>query len=108
MPQQKPEAPSSQVIIDGLTVGDVRAMCERSAALASMLRAVAKWQAIEKENPERKTEDALKALLKAAARKDGWGTDRGELAEKSQYEPLKKLITDDWRSGGRPRKNAND
>ena len=107
MPQQKSEAPSSQVIIDGLTVGDVRAMCERSAALASVLRAVAQWQAIEKENPERMTTDVLLSKLKIAARKDGWGTDKGELA-KSQKEQLQKMILDKWRPGGRPRKNSND
>lgn len=107
MPQQKPEAPNDQTVIGDLTVADVRQMCERSGALASVLRAVAKWQAIEKENPERMTKDALKALLKAAARQDGWGTDRGEISSK-QSDLLGKLITDTFQSGGRPRKNAND
>lgn len=105
--QQKPEAPSCQVIIDGLTMADVRRMCERSGALASVLRAVAKWQTIEKENPERMTVDALKANLRAAARQDGWGTDRGEISS-NQSEMLSKLITDKFQSGGRPRKNAKD
>lgn len=97
----------TQTIIEGLTVADVRRMCERSGALASVLRAVAQWQAIEKENPERMTTDVLLSKLKIAARKDGWGTDKGELA-KSQKEQLQKMILDKWRPGGRPRKNSND
>ena len=105
--QSRPEVTGTTEIIDGLTVADVRTMCERSKALASVLRTVAKWQAIKKENPDRMTEDALKACLTMAARKDGWGTDKGELAENSQYEPLKKLITGGWRPGGRPPKKAN-
>lgn len=107
MPQPKPEASGATEIIDGLTVADVRRMCERSGALASVLRAVAQWQAIEKENPERMTTDVLLSKLKIAARKDGWGTDKGELA-KSQKEQLQKMILDKWRPGGRPRKNSND
>ena len=106
-PQPIPEAPNDQVIIDGLTVADVRTMCERSAALASVLRAAAEWQAIEKENPKRRTEEALKARLAVAARKDGWGTSRGEISP-TQSDLLDKLITDGFRSGGRPRKKAND
>ena len=106
IPQQKPEAPNDLMLIDGLTVADVRAMCERSGALASVLRAVAKWQAIKKENPERMTESALKAQLRAAARKDGWGTNRGEISS-NQSELLTKLITDGFQSGGRPRKTSN-
>lgn len=107
-PQPKALAPDDQGIIEGLTVADVRRMCERSGALASVLRVVAQWQAIEKENPERMTTDVLLSKLKIAARKDGWGTDKGELAEKSQAEPLKKMILDEWRPGGRPRKDSNN
>ncbi len=107
-PQPTPEAPSCQVIIEGLTVADVRRMCERSGALASVLRVVAQWQAIEKENPERMTTDVLLSKLKIAARKDSWGTDKGELAEKSQAEPLRKMILGEWRPGGRPRKDSNN
>lgn len=102
------EAPDDQAIIEGLTVADVRRMCERSGAFASVLRAVAQWHAIGNENPERMTKESLEAGLKIAARKDGWGTDKGELAEKSQAEPLRKMILGEWRQGGRPRKNSND
>lgn len=108
-PQPKALAPDDQGIIEGLTVADVRRMCERSGALASVLRVVAQWQAIEKENPERMTTDVLLSKLKIAARKDGWGTDKkGELAVNSQAEPLKKMILDEWRPGGRPRKDSNN
>lgn len=103
-----PPAPDDLSIVDGLTVADVRRMCERSGALASVLRAVAQWQAIEKENPERMTKESLIAGLKRAARRDGWGAQKGELAEKSQSEPLRKMILDEWRPGGRPRKDANN
>ena len=72
-PQPKAHAPDDQAIIEGLTVADVRRMCERSGALASVLLAVAKWQAIGNENPDRMTEDALRAGLKIAARDDCWG-----------------------------------
>jgi hypothetical protein len=107
--QPKALAPDDQAIIEGLTVADVRRMCERSGALASVLRVVAQWQAIEKENPERMTTDVLLSKLKIAARKDGWGTDKkGELAVNSQAEPLKKMILDEWRPGGRPRKDSNN
>lgn len=106
-PQPKALAPDDQAIIEGLTVADVRRMCERSGALASVLRVVAQWQAIEKENPERMTTDVLLSKLKIAARKDGWGTDKGELA-KSQKEQLQKMILDEWRPGGRPRKDSNN
>lgn len=101
-------APLEQIIFEGLSVADVRKMCERSGALASVLRVVAQWQAIEKENPERMTTDVLLSKLKIAARKDGWGTDKGELAEKSQAEPLRKMILGEWRPGGRPRKDSNN
>lgn len=107
-PQPKALAPDDQAIIEGLAVADVRRMCERSGALASVLRVVAQWQAIEKENPERMTTDVLLSKLKIAARKDGWGTDKGELAEKSQAEPLRKMILGEWRPGGRPRKDSNN
>lgn len=106
--EQLGEAPDDQAIIEGLTVADVRRMCERSGAFASVLRAVAQWHAIGNENPERMTKESLEAGLKIAARKDGWGTDKGELAEKSQAEPLRKMILGEWRQGGRPRKNSND
>ena len=106
--QPKALAPDDQAIIEGLTVADVRRMCEHSGALASVLRAVAQWQAIEKENPERMTKESLIAGLKRAARRDGWGAQKGELAEKSQSEPLRKMILDEWRPGGRPRKDANN
>ncbi len=106
--QPKALAPDDQAIIEGLTVADVRRMCERSGALASVLRVVAQWQAIEKENPERMTTDVLLSKLKIAARKDSWGTDKGELAEKTQAEPLRKMILGEWRPGGRPRKDSNN
>ncbi len=98
------EASDDREIIDGLTVADVRKMCERSNALASVLRATAGWLEIEKENPGRRTEDALRARLKKAALSDGWGSDSGQLAKNQQEDPLVKLITDGWRSGGRPKK----
>ena len=95
-----------QVVIDGVTVGDIRKMCADSKPLASVLRAVVTWQNIEKENAHRKTPEALLSGLKIASRRDGWGTGKNnELAIKTQGEPLVNLITGNVRRKGRPAKD---
>lgn len=104
-PQTPKESSGAVLIVDGLTVEDVRAMCQRSPALASALRAVSEWQAIEKENPARMTEDALRSKLRIVAKRDKWGSDiGGEIAPQKQEVPLMKLFTNGWQRGGRPKK----
>lgn len=105
--RQNSEAPNDQVIIDGLTVADVRALCERSGALASMLRAAAEWRKVAEKNSDQKAEGVLKSRLKEAAKRDGWGTQLGEISP-TQSDVLFKLMTDGFRSGGRPRKISKD
>ena len=106
--QPKPEVLNDQTIVDGLTVADVRAICERSKALASVLRAAVEWQRIADKNSDKKAEGVLRRCLKEAAKNDGWGSAlRGEISP-NQSNLFVKLITDSFRSGGRPPKKAND
>lgn len=101
-PMTQPKADQELEVMEGVTVSDIREMCERSAAFHSVLKTVATWQHIE--NPERMTEDALRASLRIAARKDKWGSDNGELAKNTQETPIVNLILGNMRKGGRPKK----
>ena len=102
-PLTLPKADQDLEVVEGVTVSDIREMCERSAAFRSVLKTVATWQRIE--NPGRMTEEALRASLRIAAKKDKWGSDNGgELAKNTQETPIVKLILGDMRAGGRPKK----
>lgn len=101
-PLTLPKADQDLEVAEGVTVMDLQKMCERSAALHSVLKTVATWQHIE--NPERMTEEALRAKLRIAARKDKWGSDNGELAKNTQETPIVNLILGNMRKGGRPKK----
>lgn len=101
-PLTLPKAEQDLEVVEGVAVSDIKKMCERSAAFHSVLKTVSAWQRIE--NPERMTEEALRASLKIAARKDKWGSDNGELAKTTQETPIVKLILGDIRAGGRPKK----
>lgn len=102
-PLTLPKADQDLEVVEGVTVTDIQKMCRRSAALHSVLKTVATWQSIE--NPERMTEDALRANLRIAARKDKWGSSNGgELSPNTQEEPIVKLILGNMRAGGRPKK----
>lgn len=104
-PLTLPKADQDLEVVEGVTVTDLQKMCERSAAFHSVLKTVATWQHIEKENSGRMTEKALRANLRMAARKDKWGSDNGgELAKNTQETPIVKLILGDMRAGGRPKK----
>lgn len=102
--QALPKVDQELEVVEGVTVTDLQKMCKRSAAFHSVLKAVAMWQHIEKENTERMTEEALRVSLRRAARKDKWGSDNGELAKNTQETPIVKLILGDMRAGGRPKK----
>lgn len=97
-----PKADQDLEVVEGVTVTDLQKMCERSAAFHSVLKTVSTWQHIE--NPERMTEEALRASLRIAARKDKWGSDSGELAKTTQENPIVNLILGNMRKGGRPKK----
>lgn len=101
-PLTLPKAEQELGVVDGVTVSDIQKMCERSAAFHSVLKTVATWQ--NEENPERITEESLRASLRIAARKDKWGSDNGELAKTTQEPQIVKLILGDMRAGGRPKK----
>lgn len=101
-PLTLPKADEDLEVVEGVTVTDLQKMCERSAAFHSVLKTVAAWQNFE--NPERMTEEALRAGLKLAARKDKWGSSNGELAETTQENPIVNLILGNMRKGGRPKK----
>lgn len=101
-PLTLPKADQDLEVVEGVTVTDLQKMCERSAAFHSVLKTVAAWQNFE--NPERMTEEALRAGLKLAARKDKWGSSNGELAETTQENPIVNLILGNMRKGGRPKK----
>lgn len=102
-PLTLPKAEQELGVVEGVTVSDIQKMCERSTAFHSVLKAVATWQHIE--NTERKTEEALRANLRMAARKDKWGSSNGgELSPNTQEEPIVKLILGNMRAGGRPKK----
>lgn len=102
-PLTLPKADQDLEVVEGVTVTDLQKMCKRSAAFHSVLKTVATWQHIE--NTERKTEEALRANLRMAARKDKWGSSNGgELSPNTQEEPIVKLILGNMRAGGRPKK----
>lgn len=102
-PLTLPKADQDLEVVEGVTVTDLQKMCERSVAFHSVLKTVATWQHIE--NPERMTEEALRASLRIAARKDKWGSDSGgELAKNTQETPIVNLILGNMRKGGRPKK----
>ena len=101
-PLTLPKAEQDLEVVEGVTVTDLQKMCERSAAFHSVIKTVAAWQHIE--NPERMTEEALRASLRIAARKDKWGSNNGELAETTQETPIMNLILGNMRKGGRPKK----
>lgn len=102
-PLTLPKAEQELGVVDGVTVSDIQKMCERSAAFHSVLKTVATWQ--NEENPERITEESLRASLRIAARKDKWGSSNGgELSPNTQEEPIVKLILGNMRAGGRPKK----
>lgn len=101
-PLTLPKADQDLEVVEGVTVTDIQKMCKRSAALHSVLKTVTTWQRIE--NPARMTEEALRANLRIAARKDKWGSSNGELAETTQENPIVNLILGNMRKGGRPKK----
>lgn len=102
-PLTLPKADQDLEVVEGVTVTDLQKMCKRSAAFHSVLKTVATWQ--NEENPERITEESLRASLRIAARKDKWGSSNGgELSPNTQEEPIVKLILGNMRAGGRPKK----
>ena len=99
MPQQKPEAS----IFDGLTVEDVRAMCEHSAPLKSILIAAAMWHKIPNGNQQKRDDVALESCLNIQAKKDGWGTSKERGVAKEELPALVRYLT--GKVKGRGRKN---
>ncbi len=94
------QAPADQVVFDGVTVADVRKMCEHSAPLKSILIAVSKWHKIPNGNQQRRDDVALESCLNMQAKDDGWGTGQKGGVAKEDLRVLVRYVTDNVKGRG--------
>lgn len=87
-------------IVDGLSVADVRKMCEHSAPLKSILVAAAKWHNIPNGNQQKRDEGALESRLNRQAKEDGWGTALNGGVAKDDLRVLVRYVTGNVKGRG--------
>ena len=103
LPEIDTRLDNQTVIVEGLTVADVRAMCAHSAPLKSILIAAAMWHKIPNGNQQKRDDVALESCLNIQAKKDGWGTSKERGVAKEELPVLVRYLT--GKVKGRGRKN---
>ncbi len=98
--QSAKEARGEEIIVDGLTVADVRRMCVHSAPIKSILVAAAKWHNIPNGNQQKRDDDALESCLNHRAKKDGWGTARDGGVAKDDLRVFVRYVTGNVKGSG--------
>lgn len=82
----KPIDESSIEIIEGVTVGDLRAMIRNNQALGDVLAAVNQWRNL---SEDRKPPNSLYAALNIKAKGNKWGLDNNDYSiTQKQYEEI--------------------
>ncbi len=101
LPEIDTRLDNQTVIVEGLTVADVRAMCEHSAPLKSILVATAKWHKIPNGYQQKRDDTALRSHLNQQAMTDCWGTAVDNGVAKDDLNVLVRYITGNVKGRGK-------
>ena len=101
LPEIDTRLDNQTVIVEGLTVADVRAMCAHSTPLKSILIATANWHKIPNGYQQKRDDTALETLLSQQAKIDRWGTANDNGVAKEDLPILKRYITGNVKGRGK-------